>query len=616
MITDIFTSLIYPSIAGTCLAVLLLLIRPLTGRVFGHAWHYYIWLAVLFTMLLPVRFSLPGTADAVPPVSPVVQSEQAVQTEQHTDTAASERQPETTLLQAGTGFIKNIIDNRLNIIAYAWLAGAIILLLINFIGYIRLTGEIRKNAAVMLCPEIAGFAKRKIAVRVWENTSSPFMTGIIKPTLVLPARELTEEQLNNILRHEMTHLRRHDVLYKWFVVFVKCVHWFNPMIWIAARRIEEECEISCDMAVTLSMSREEEMSYINTLLSLLPKGKTKQIPLTTQMASSKKMLKRRFIIIKTKKATSRLVSALSAVTALVMLSTTVFASGVLSDLSTGDYAVEITKNGERIELTNKPFIENGEVYVPLREMFEKLGETDNIQSNIEWDNGKINMTVIYSNYEGYSVSQQEQISAGELAYRLTMEAGVPEMTLTLDKSMENQGETLYHRYDNSPIVRDSLTYVPYSWRSNLFMGTQHIDYRIYGKDGNVIDYSGYDSTLIGDYSIKKPYYWSRDKVKNYFEGDDQYFVHKATYDKYGEGSGILFGIEKVAANDADELLNTLAGSRLLGINGEYAYIFVIPTDVQYPIWADRDEEDIEIAEEYERLFDDVELIADSFVMTE
>ena len=62
-------------------------------------------------------------------------------------------------------------------------------------------------------------------------------------------------------------------------------------------------------------------------------------------------------MMKTKKATSKFVSVLSVVLALAMLSTTVFASGVLSGLTEDNYTVEITNNGEVIELVNKPFIE-------------------------------------------------------------------------------------------------------------------------------------------------------------------------------------------------------------------------------------------------------------------
>ena len=65
-------------------------------------------------------------------------------------------------------------------------------------------------------------------------------------------------------------------------------------------------------------------------------------------------------------------------------------------------------------------------------------------------------------------------------------------------------------------------------------------------------------------------------------------------------------------NKQHEILNMLGGSRLLYKDDTYAYIFEVPTDVQYPIWADRDENDIEIAAEYEEMFKDVTKIAGSF----
>lgn len=80
--------------------------------------------------------------------------------------------------------------------------------------------------------------------------------------------------------------------YKWFAEFVKCVHWFNPALWYVSKQIAAECEISCDMAVTKNMSSSEEMSYINTIISLLPTGNSKQFPFTTQMASNKRLEKK------------------------------------------------------------------------------------------------------------------------------------------------------------------------------------------------------------------------------------------------------------------------------------------------------------------------------------
>lgn len=485
MIGELFKALLITSLAGSALAVVISLLRPITKKLFGYSWHYYIWLCVLFVMLMPVRFN----------VNPMPAPNIATQTIQTQQEAVSE-QPETTenvvqtapaqkpqLLQKATVIWDRIIYNRMNILAYVWLIGAIALMLLNVLRYIRLNIKIRKNGEVISCPETREYTDRKINVRVWENIASPFMTGVFRPMLILPKTELSGEQLDNILRHEMTHFKRHDILYKWFAEFVKCIHWFNPISWYVSKQIAAECEISCDMSVTKNMSGSEEMSYVSTILSLLPTGKSKQLPLTTQMASSKKFLKRRFIMIKNKKTTSRFMSVLSAVIAVVMLSTTVFASGVLSDLTTDDYTIEILNNGEKIELTNKPFIENGEVYVPLRELFEKMGIMSNPENYINWDNGKITV----------SINEPSRSVNGYSEYTYQIEIGQE-----IRKILSNPEPINFDVLIVPPVLKDSITYVQLGSVSgvlNEIYGTHlyKLEYDIFDKNRNDITFSVTDA---------------------------------------------------------------------------------------------------------------------------
>lgn len=128
------------------------------------------------------------------------------------------------------------------------------------------------------------------------------------------------------------------------------------------------------------------------------------------------------------------------------------------------------------------------------------------------------------------------------------------------------------------------------------------------KVGNLI-YPYFYHQVLGEYSIKIPNSWSGKYTVNSTDNTIR-FVQNATYEKYG--SGILFTIEKVSADRVEEILNMLGGSELLYKNDEYAYIFEVPTDVQYPIWVERDEEDMVIAAEYEAMFEQVNFIKNSF----
>ena len=567
MISEIFKALLITSLAGSALAVVISLSRPITKKTFGYSWHYYIWLCVLFVMLMPVRFSVntmpaPNIATQTVQTQQTVVSEQPETTENIVQTAPAQK---PQLLQKATVIWDRIIYNRMNILAYVWLIGAIALMLLNVVRYVRLNIKIRKNGEVISCPETRAYTDRRINVRVWENVASPFMTGIFRPTLILPKTELSEEQLHNILRHEMTHFKRHDILYKWFAEFVKCVHWFNPISWYVSKQIAAECEISCDMAVTKNMTGSEEMSYVSTILSLLPTGKSKQLPLTTQMASSKKFLKRRFIMIKNKKTTSRFMSVLSAVIAVVMLSTTVFASGVLSDLTTDDYTIEILNNGEKIELTNKPFIENGEVYVPLRETLEKLGFDKN-NSNIVWKDGKVGLSLVQTNGNAGAYC----IKIGHHGVWCSQESTVLDDT-ALDYIIDNSRGYIDGPYSVPHILKNSFTYISIEYFDYIvyrFLNVRdenkklyELTYSVYDKNGNIIEITSNQATIIktSQYDNKTPEYTVDQFFYLFSNGDfgnmKRYCTQNCIDNFFRDNS--VFGMKKATlqsiSKDADDL---------------------------------------------------------------
>ena len=567
MIGELFKALLITSLAGSVLAVVISLLRPITKKLFGYSWHYYIWLCVLFVMLMPVRFNVntmpaPNIATQTVQTQQTVVSEQPETTENIVQTAPIQK---PQLLQKATVIWDRIIYNRMNILAYVWLIGAIALMLLNVVRYVRLNIKIRKNGEVISCPETRTYTDRRINVRVWENVASPFMTGIFRPTLILPKTELSEEQLHNILRHEMTHFKRHDILYKWFAELVKCVHWFNPASWYVSKQIASECEISCDMSVTKNMTDSEEMSYVSTILSLLPTGKSKQLPLTTQMASSKKFLKRRFVMIKNKKTTSRFMSVLSAVIAVVMLSTTVFASGVLSDLTTDDYTIEILNNGEKIELTNKPFIENGEVYVPLRETLEKLGFDKN-NSNIVWKDGKVGLSLVQTNGNAGAYC----IKIGHHGVWCSQESTVLDDT-ALDYIIDNSRGYIDGPYSVPHILKNSFTYISIEYFDYIvyrFLNVRdenkklyELTYSVYDKNGNIIEITSNQATIIktSQYDNKTPEYTVDQFFYLFSNGDfgnmKRYCTQNCIDNFFRDNS--VFGMKKATlqsiSKDADDL---------------------------------------------------------------
>ena len=99
------------------------------------------------------------------------------------------------------------------------------------------------------------------------NLETPFLFGIIKPKIYLPAG-LDDAERSYILLHEQTHIRRKDHIIKAFAFLTLSVHWFNPLAWIAFRLMTADMELSCDEKVLKEMDGDIRKPYAATLLSL------------------------------------------------------------------------------------------------------------------------------------------------------------------------------------------------------------------------------------------------------------------------------------------------------------------------------------------------------------
>ena len=266
---QIFTALLLTSGIGTALALILTLLKPITRKVFSGGWHYYMWVVVLLVMVLPIRLNLPEKPVTTPPISETVtitdnQAENIetpiIDTQSELITPEQPTQPEKV---STVQVIKDFLSGKVLLFSFIWLIGVVLLFLIKITSYLVFLIKIHKHSELISCPEVKAYTNRKIRTRVSDTICSPLMIGIIRPTLLLPKTNITSEQLNNVLAHEMTHLKKNDILYKWFVSIVKCIHWFNPAIYLISKQINIDCEISCDLAVVKEMNEQQEKGYVD-----------------------------------------------------------------------------------------------------------------------------------------------------------------------------------------------------------------------------------------------------------------------------------------------------------------------------------------------------------------
>lgn len=749
MMTEIFKAALVTSLAGGVLTLIIALAHPFTKRRFSAGWNYYVWLAVMVVILCPARISLPHRAREAAQPAPVTVTE--------TDAAATDNAAQVQAAEQTEAVPVNIepvratgkpfgmkADDVLNALAYIWVITAAALFAARLTGYALFCRRMRKSSYVTDLPQLARYTKRRVMVRRSGSIASPLIVGVFRPTLLMPDTDLSDDQLHYVLLHETTHLKRGDILYKWLAAVVKCVHWFNPAVYFMAARVNTECEISCDAAVTSGMTRGEETGYIDTILALLSNGK-RTVPLTTGMTGGKRVLRRRFTMIKDKRVIGKATRALSACLTVVMTAAVVFAGGVLADgvLGGGNnddgnvIKYEIYDGDRLIETAHEPFIYNGDYYLPLRETLNGFGCTD-----ISYADGVATVTVpedeemspiptgtegsyfryfsfdanegsftsitfgeremyasnnrpvivdgvmyapiesfmaimqYYSSFadfrlnvikptdpESYYKSGEEVVigTAAEQDKYTNENPGKKVKRIVTDNngkvilvvSTQNQELETKHRLftnswrniENFTRIFEGVNYLknfrgeecirPDEWEINP-TGTDEAFFAIItaadwvtfptnesGEGMNEIITNTYDEVygaqqFIGEgFSVKIPDSWSGKYIVNTEKSDDgtsYSFIQKATHDKYGAGT--LCIVERVSPETADELLNMLGGSELLYRGENYAYIYEIPTDVQYPVWADHDEEDVAIAAEYEEMFGQVDVIKNSFELTD
>ncbi|MBO5278735.1 MAG: hypothetical protein J6B06_04515 [Lachnospiraceae bacterium] len=100
-----------------------------------------------------------------------------------------------------------------------------------------------------------------------DEIDTPFVIGLIKPRIYLPS-DLEEKELEYVILHEQTHIRRHDAVIKAAAFLITLVHWFNPLSWAAFLCMGNDMEMSCDEAVMRALGQEKGAAYAGALLRL------------------------------------------------------------------------------------------------------------------------------------------------------------------------------------------------------------------------------------------------------------------------------------------------------------------------------------------------------------
>ena len=225
---------------------------------------YALWAVVLFRLLCPVSLPSPlsalnllsapvsagGTVDYIPP--DLVHTEfPAVDLPVPGLSGAVNG----LLLQGAEQLVADPLEFPVAMATLVWLAGAAGLLAVGAVSLVRL--RLR----------LAGAVRLRDNVWLADGIPVPFTLGLLRPRICLPSA-LAPEERDYIIAHEQAHIRRLDPLWRGLAWLALCLHWFNPLVWLAFVLSGRDMELSCDEAVLRRAPGDIRAAYSASLLRL------------------------------------------------------------------------------------------------------------------------------------------------------------------------------------------------------------------------------------------------------------------------------------------------------------------------------------------------------------
>lgn len=272
------------------------------------------------------------------------------------------------------------------IFLFIWFIG-IVVILKHFCRDYILAYKLWKNSDyTCICERALKFLQNsglnvKIEIRQTNEIKIPIAYGVFRPCILLPLHfdQYSSSAKFQMLLHEYVHLKYMHNLLQFFVIFILCVNWFNPIIWLWYHYINRDMEIACDRHVLDILGQTERQSYAMNLIQM---AKIQSQEIAFHRGFTKYVIEERIVSIMKYKKTK------SVVLILFMLIPT----GVASAFSTNDNYVFMDE------------VDSGEIVISIDET-GATAQTDTIFIDYEklqpFEIEQVDRAVSSINIEGY-----------------------------------------------------------------------------------------------------------------------------------------------------------------------------------------------------------------------
>lgn len=253
--SELFLEIVNRSIAASWIVIAVLILRFCLKE--APKWvNVLLWGIVAVRLIFP--FSIESALSLIPSaetVNPSIMMETAPSVQ--TGVPALDQVINPVIdhsLSPAPGASVNPLQIWIPVLTVIWLLGVAALFLYSAVSYRRLRRRVCE--AVILRDNIYQS----------ENVCSPFVLGIIRPKIYLPYH-MDKREMDHVIAHEQTHIRRRDHWWKPLGFLLLTVHWFNPLLWLGYILLCRDIELACDEKVIREMGSEQRADYTQALVS-------------------------------------------------------------------------------------------------------------------------------------------------------------------------------------------------------------------------------------------------------------------------------------------------------------------------------------------------------------
>ena len=400
--SDIFVKILEMSAVSSVIAIIVICLRKLAGRVIPKGVIFALWSVVILKLLIPVSIPSPVSLYNVVDIDGVPAFE-SVMTDNEVN--ISPELPEVTLplVEAPTGQVTPIIPSvpssdipvlpsvpvtdgavqspvvpstpiegttpiqgdtpspgmvlteqnnedvrtdYLGIVCRVYAVTAVALAALIIFAYAFTAYNIGKSETVFdeRIDDILGRLPRgkRIRVKLFRGQRSIMIFGILRPAVVLPEdyNSLSDTELTYLLMHEYQHYRHFDTLWNLLMLIACAIHWFNPFVWISRRLFLCDMETACDARVLRGLPENEKSVFAEVLVSFASRSSRDRT--IVAMGFGKRNVKERVLSIMKYKRTGVITAIASFVILAVVVS--VFATGAFNETSDDVPVADITND--------------------------------------------------------------------------------------------------------------------------------------------------------------------------------------------------------------------------------------------------------------------------------